>query len=576
MSRRLVAAFLALFFLTQTALATAPAVPPIADLDRYQSFNIVSSTASVDLTFPLFGDCTDLVVTLNGAVLGPSLWTCVSISGQPLNQIALPIQDGRILFNPSIASGLLEITYSWHQRTGTLGTSPGINRREFNLDYTQVVASLRELRYLYNKIAASALGTLAPIANGSLLANISGGTAAPVAVSGSSFLAFFGVANPTVAATKVANYTADTTNCKQTVPLGGNAQFTLTVPAASGFPAACEIYVVNVDAFGSGRGKKMAINGVAWPHQVLYPGMSFTLRNVNSSWQVFGLPARVKIPGGTFNLFTDFANGNDANDGLAAGAGNAKKTVQACLDTITADLDLSAWAGTSGEPSSQSLTVCNMLVGSVDTNGVHWSPHSLVGAQGGAAVMVKGNGGQATISGGGTIDAFGCFLRCSLQIQNVIFLATGGGHSDLTVGYYGDVEILSGVTFGSSPGGSHISTSDHAIVRLSSSYTISGNAAEHFLVQGQSQITTQGLPTLVTGGSQAFSVAFADVSGGQISVNGMTFSGMGGATGQRYNASALGSINTGGGGANFFPGNSAGTVNCTTGGATIGNCGIYN
>lgn len=378
----------------------------------------------------------------------------------------------------------------------------------------------------------------------------------------------------TVATTKVANYPAVAADCGSTIPLGGNAQFTLTVGAASGFPSGCNLLIVNVDTFGSGRGKAMAINGVTFPLTVLYPGMSFSLRNVNSTWQIFGLPARIKIPGGVFNFFTDFTLGNDGNDGLVAGTG-AKRTVQGCLDTITADLDLSAWSGAAGEPSSQSLVVCNMAVGSVDSSGVHWSPHSIVGAQGGAAVMVQGNGGAATISGGGTKDAFGCFLRCSLQIQNVTFQSNG--HSCLTVGYYGDVELLSGITFGNCTGGSHISTADHAIVRLSASYTVSGNAAEHYLAQGPSQITTQGQTITVTGAVLAFSVAFADAGGGgSIQANGATFSSFGATTGQRYNVSSLGNILTTTGSATFFPGNSAGTNNCTTGASTIGNCGIYN
>lgn len=60
-------------------------------------------------------------------------------------------------------------------------------------------------------------------------------------------------------------------------------------------------------------------------------------------------------------------------------------------------------------------------------------------------------------------------------------------------------------------------------------------------------------------GSPAWSNVFLNVtSGGIVSAGGITFTGA--ATGKRYDVSLNGVINTFGGGANFFPGNSAGSA----------------
>ena len=362
---------------------------------------------------------------------------------------------------------------------------------------------------------------------------------------------------------QTANYTAVTGDCGKTIALGGNATFTLTVGAASGFPANCMLIVANVDTWTSGRGKTMAINSVTFPLTVLYPQMSFTLVNVNNAWQVVGLANRARPPASTtLNIFTDFANGNDANDGLAAGTGNAKKTVQGCLNAFLSDID---FAGTI-------LGVCNMLVGSTDTQGVHFSAHDLVGANGGAAILIQGNGGNATISPTGT-DAIGVFLNTAIQLKNLTLQTTTGGDAIIS-SYNSFVDMLTGITFGPTAG-NHIHTINHGTVQINNNYTISGNASQHYNASQGGLITNSGATT-VTGGSQAFTTFAQSQLGGNLEVAGLTFSGMGAATGTRFNAATLGQIFTGGGGVNYFPGNAAGSANCTTTASSIGSCGMYN
>lgn len=363
-----------------------------------------------------------------------------------------------------------------------------------------------------------------------------------------------------VLTTKTTDYSASSSDCGGTIPLGGSAQFTLTIGAATGFSSPCVISVINIDPLpaSGGRGKKMAINGITFPQVVLYPGSSFVLAKIGTEWVITGFPTRWRLPGTTVNIFTDYVNGNDTNDGFAAGAGNAKKTVQACLGTIGTDFDFN------GQASTQTKVECNPASGSTDLDGVHYSTHAFVGAQGGAAVLIKAASGTATISST-TNDALGFFVHSQLQIQNINLASVSASGCAINVSYGAEVQVLSGVTFGTVSNSGHMCANDNGIIRIINGYTIAGNAAEHFVSQNGGKILQQGGAITVSGGSQAFSFAFALAStSGLINASGITFSGMGSATGKRSEADNLGNIATSVGATacqqTYFPGNANGTT----------------
>jgi hypothetical protein len=124
-------------------MAAPPPVPPIADADRYVRYAPTSSTSTFAVTFPVFGDGSDLRLFLNGAPVARSNFSFSSASGAPISGIALPITDGQVTLGP-ISSGTLEIFGEWRARQGILDTSPAITRREYQQDLGQVVAGLRE------------------------------------------------------------------------------------------------------------------------------------------------------------------------------------------------------------------------------------------------------------------------------------------------------------------------------------------------------------------------------------------------------------------------------------------------
>jgi hypothetical protein len=119
------------------------------------------------------------------------------------------------------------------------------------------------------------------------------------------------------------------------------------------------------------------------------------------------------------------------------------------------------------------------------------------------------------------------------------------------------------ITFGAgNPAHYHIQAEAACAVTAAGNYKIAASAGCHVCSSNGSSVTLSGR-TVTLVGSLAFSWMFAASQAlAYIAASGMTF--VGSATGPRYSASTNGVINTNGGGANYFPGNSAGST--TTGG----------
>jgi len=134
-----------------------PPVPSIGDSDRYVAYTVVSSTSVFAVPYPVFGGGGDVVVFYNG-VEQINNWTFASASGTALAALPLPITDGQVTFGP-ITSGTLEIIGQWRPRQGILDTSPSLNRREYQQDLGQVVASMREMwTEIWNTFPLSKVG----------------------------------------------------------------------------------------------------------------------------------------------------------------------------------------------------------------------------------------------------------------------------------------------------------------------------------------------------------------------------------------------------------------------------------
>jgi len=235
-------------------------------------------------------------------------------------------------------------------------------------------------------------------------------------------------------------------------------------------------------------------------------------------------------------------DGADSNDGLADTAGGAFLTIQKALDTVFA-LDLSIYSVTiqvrAGTYAERLALREYVGIGPINLVGDATTPSNVVvSATSGACltgsghrlITVNGFKLQTTTSGEGIQLSRGA----SLNYQNIDFGST----------VYSHVYVASG-----------------AVAQMVGPCTISGGAPTHINVTAGGYLNISSRSFTLTG-TPAFSSAFALVdSPALLLAAGNTFTGS--ATGKRYDASLGGVINTAGGGANYFPGNSAGTA--TTG-----------
>jgi len=360
---------------------------------------------------------------------------------------------------------------------------------------------------------------------------------------------------------KTTNYTAVSADCGSTIALGGTSFYSITITAASGYTATCAFFVLNED---SGRGKALVINGLTTT--ILYPLQTAIIYNQNNVWQV-SKPARWKLTAGP-TFFVDVTNGNDTNDCLAAGSGNACLTLQAAWNKIVNDVDM------------QGFTTTMQLADGTYTTGINSNLGPLGATYLGIIILGNVTTPANVLLSCGASDCFRWFetgTPISVWIKSLKMQSTGG--DAIRVLGAGNYVRVTAVNFGGVGTGVHIRAYNFAEVdAFTDSYTISGNASAHFNTNGYGQIGVQNETITITG-TPAFSSAFATIQGGNLLVQGDTFSGT--ATGARFSVNLGGVIDTAGAGATYLPGNAAGTTNCAvTAGAigtgSIGICGEYN
>ncbi len=166
-------------------------------------------------------------------------------------------------------------------------------------------------------------------------------------------------------------------------------------------------------------------------------------------------------------------------------------------------------------------------------------------------IIMQPTSGTVTLTGGITVTG-----PCYVILQN--FTVTTKGITSSVNAYVG----VNNITFGAATGQAHLVAAFGGALEIQANYSITGGAAVHVQADRGGRIVGASRTVTLTG-TPAFSNVFAlaSMAGSLIDFGGSTFTGS--ATGVRYSATALGLINTNGGGASFLPGNSAGS---TTGG----------
>ena len=210
----------------------------------------------------------------------------------------------------------------------------------------------------------------------------------------------------------------------------------------------------------------------------------------------------VKGPDGDVNL-------RDAIRAMVAG--KTRLRLSGNLDLYVATTGNDANPGTVGAPFRNIQSAINYVYGRLDLNGYPVAIHI----------------------GAGTYT----------EVVNIRYPPVGAAPLGTPITLLGDTTTPSNVV---------VTTSD------ASAYKISGSTQVHARAYLGGGITATN-STITLTGTPAFSVGFAaPAQGGGIWYNGCLFSGS--ATGKRYLADAFGWIITAGGGANFLPGNVAGTL----------------
>jgi hypothetical protein len=269
------------------------------------------------------------------------------------------------------------------------------------------------------------------------------------------------------------NYTVLNADKGDTISLEGNAFYTLTFGNPTGYDANFTVMVINND---TGRAKWISLSGTISFY--LWPRQTCIVVNNNNIWRPLGR-SRWKLPSGALTINTDFTNGSDTNgvaDGLATGAG-AFKTVQHALGMILNEFDLD------GTESGQSQITVLMAAGSTDSSIIHFSPHATaIGAQGGAAIKIDGNGGSIT---GGMQFYFGAVV----EIRNVTISSQTAGVNAIDAQWGSKIFLLDGITFAANAANlAAINAADFSHVELDNNITVSGAGSYLFIAASNSNI----------------------------------------------------------------------------------------
>lgn len=277
----------------------------------------------------------------------------------------------------------------------------------------------------------------------------------------------------------------------------------------------------------------------------LYAGMIALFSITATKVQVHGLPQNVLTGDRDYYIS---ASGNDANDGLTSGTPWA--TLQHAYDWVQQNVDLKGH--------SVVFHVANgTYAAGLNASGV------LRGQLGAQSVLFQGNNATPanvliSIASGMCIGALG---GAKLTVSGMKVQNSGG--SGIVGNGAGSEIIFGAIDFGTCTTGGHINAHFNAVVSANYHYTISGGANAHMITSVSGSISVQGWTITLTG-TPAFPIfGFASAQWcSAILADGNTYTGS--ATGPRYLINGNAVIYTAGGGASYFPGNSAGSI--STGG----------
>lgn len=353
------------------------------------------------------------------------------------------------------------------------------------------------------------------------------------------------------------NYTVLTGDAGAAIVATGTASGTVTFGAASGYTATH----FNIFWNKSSRIWFVAPNGIS-PTVRVWPGNCVLVANLNNAWGASAVP-RYRNPSAGVILTVDYINGSDAiGDGLVTGTG-AIKTVYAARTRIVQDVDCA------GIPPTIQLTAGQtQLVG----GGVNLI-YVLTGA---AQLYIQGDSDAANNypnrgSYGVQCDAgTNCFFAREPSTTTLVgmTLQSADGHGTGAAATQFSTLDLLGVDFkqfdfGWSCDNASVNFLPGSMVGRTYDYKILGNQNVGHGSVSNTGVANFGSLIVNIPNALAFSYFVAVSTGGRITAGGVAnvYTGAGaggGSTGQRYNVTPPGMLDTGGA---TNPGNAPGVVN---------------
>lgn len=233
-------------------------------------------------------------------------------------------------------------------------------------------------------------------------------------------------------------------------------------------------------------------------------------------------------------------DGSDSNNGLTNTAGGAFQTISKALSVIFGTLD------TAGN----SVTIKLGVAGT-------YAPFTVISKPvGGGLLIIDGDTAapQNFLITNGAGTAVALTAGADVIMRGIKVTASGSAFS---------VQVGSKLTldgaFHVGPAAVAFNIVDRSKVYVSASYSITGGGSYYGLVEQHSTLEMAGGVSATLSAAHAFSAVFMFAQNeGIVYCSGASF--IGTATGQRYDSRQNSVINTGGGGANFFPGSIAGVA----------------
>jgi hypothetical protein len=594
LTRRAILAFALLAGIAPAFAQAPPPVPALPDTERRTAYSITASTCACALNMAIYADAGDfqnwievflngVLVNFNDATFG---WTISSPSG-PLINLPRPITDGILTFSTAQTGTVQIVGARRPRRAAQFNENQGVPARALNQTLTDIIAQNRETWDKINDVTGrvplarpgetlALLPVLASRQNMGACFDSGGNLTSCVSVPSGTFSAGNGITftgtNPTTIANNI--------SAGLGIAITGTNPLVISLQAGSSTQAASytvlngddrtTIYLtgttanqtITVGALGSYTDPKFAVticNETTHRWTIssadagalsLWPKQCNALQSSGSALVYFA-PFQRYQSGASGTFYVGQAGScNNNNDGLTADSFGQLCSIQSTINLIKSN-----WDGRGNNTTIQLADGTYTEAFSIAGQGV-WAGDGIQvqGDTGNfAAVTLFAPAGSTPIA---SARDYGIFFLTDLRIS----CASGPG---VNASQFSTIDVTN-VTVTSCDGNNAFEAQDGGHIDFDGGTIIAGNMATLCIAQGVGALCSMPSQTFTCTGTHTITNFVVANDLAQINAVGATFpSCPGNITGTRWAAGVNSVVDTGGGGATFFPGNVNGTTGIT-------------